>query len=200
VPRFIFASSSSVYGERAGAPFREDDSVDFPISPYAATKKGGELLAYTYHHLYGLDIACLRFFTVYGPRQRPEMAIHKFTRAIDRGESITMFGDGTMRRDFTYVDDVIAGVIAALERANGYRIYNLGNNRTVELRELIHIIEEAVGKKARIERLPLQPGDVPLTCADIDRARQELGYQPATPIEEGVRLFLQWYRRRKKSS
>lgn len=198
VPKFIFASSSSVYGEREGAPFRESDNVDFPISPYAATKKAGELLCYTHHHNYGTATTCLRFFTVYGPRQRPEMAIHKFTRAIEHGDPITVFGDGTSRRDYTYVDDIVAGVVAALEKAEGYKIYNLGNHRTVELRELIRLLEEDLGKKAILKELPPQPGDVALTCADIQRAREEIGYNPATSIERGLELFIEWFEKKRK--
>lgn len=198
VPKFIFASSSSVYGEREGSPFREEDNVDYPISPYAATKKAGELLAYSYHHNYKIHVSCLRFFTVYGPRQRPEMAIHKFTRAIDQGELITVYGDGKSRRDYTYVDDIVSGVIAALERARGYRIYNLGNHRTIELRELIRLLEEDLGKKANIRHVEAQPGDVPLTCADIQRAQEELGYSPSVPIERGLELFVEWYEKKKK--
>jgi len=198
IPKLIFASSSSVYGEREGAPFREEDIVDSPISPYAATKKGGELLCYTHHHLYGIAVTCLRFFTVYGPRQRPEMAIHKFARAIVEGEPITLYGDGGSRRDYTYIDDIVAGVVAALERANGYHIYNLGNHRTVELRELISLLEEDLGKKAEVKNLPPQPGDVPLTCADIRRAQEELGYNPAVPIERGLELFVEWFEKKKK--
>ncbi len=198
VPKFIFASSSSVYGEREGAPFREDDNVDHPISPYAASKKAGELLCYTYHHNYKLTVSCLRFFTVYGPRQRPEMAIHKFTRSIDQGEPISLFGDGSARRDFTFVDDIVSGVVAALERARGYRIYNLGNHRTIEVREVIRLLEEDLGKKAEIHHLPPQAGDVPLTCADIQRAQEELGYSPAIPIERGLELFVEWYEKKKK--
>lgn len=195
VPKFIFASSSSVYGEREGAPFKETDIVDFPVSPYAATKKAGEVLCHAHHHLYGFAVTCLRFFTVYGPRQRPEMAIHKFTRAIDRGDTVSVFGDGHARRDFTYIDDVVDGILRALERAGGYRIYNLGNGRTVELQELIILIEKASGKTAKLERWSDQPGDVPFTCADISRARTDLGYSPSTPIEKGIQLFVDWFRR-----
>jgi UDP-glucuronate 4-epimerase len=198
VPRFIFASSSSVYGEREGSPFREEDIVDHPISPYAATKKAGELLSYTYHHLYGLSVACLRYFTVYGPRQRPEMAIHKFARAISEGEPITLYGNGSSRRDYTFVDDIVSGTVAAMERVNGYRIYNLGNHRTVELRELIRLLEEDLGKKAEVKHLPEQPGDVPLTCADIRRAQEELGYNPGVPIERGLELFVEWFEKKKR--
>jgi UDP-glucuronate 4-epimerase len=198
VGKFVFGSSSSVYGEREGAPFREDDNVDLPISPYAATKKACELVCYTYHHLYGMHVACLRFFTVYGPRQRPEMAIHKFTRAIDGGKAIPLFGDGRSRRDYTYVDDIVSGIVASLERIDGYRIYNLGNHRTVELIELVHLLEELLGKKAEIDSLPLQAGDVPLTCADIHRAREELDFRPAVPIERGLELFVEWYKEKRK--
>jgi UDP-glucuronate 4-epimerase len=198
ISKFIFASSSSVYGEREGSPFREEDNVDFPISPYAATKKAGELLSYTYHHSYGIHVACLRFFTVYGPRQRPEMAIHKFTRAIDQGESISIYGEGDSRRDYTYIDDIVAGIVSALERAKGYRVYNLGNHRTVELRELVRLLEEDLGKKAEIKHLPPQMGDVPLTCADIQRAQEELGYNPSVPIERGLELFVEWFEKKKK--
>ncbi|MBN1419037.1 MAG: GDP-mannose 4,6-dehydratase [Planctomycetes bacterium] len=192
--RFIFASSSSVYGERRDIPFRETDPVDHPISPYAATKKAGELLAFTHHHLFGFSVACLRFFTVYGPRQRPEMAIHAFAREIERGREITVYGDGTARRDFTFYEDIVAGVIASIDRARGYRIFNLGNNRTVELAEVIRLLEAALGKRARIRRLPDQPGDVPVTCAGVERARAELGYDPRTPIEEGIEVFVRWFR------
>lgn len=198
VPKLVFASSSSVYGEREGSPFREDDNVDRPISPYAASKKAGELLCHSYHHNHGLTVACLRFFTVYGPRQRPEMAIHTFTRAIEQGEPITIYGDGSSRRDYTYVDDIVNGVVAALERAKGYRIYNLGNHRTVELRELIRLLEEDLGKKAEVKHLPPQPGDVPLTCADIQRAQEELGYSPAVPVERGLELFVEWFEKKRK--
>jgi UDP-glucuronate 4-epimerase len=198
IPKFVFASSSSVYGEREGSPFREDDNVDYPISPYAASKKAGELLCYTYHNTYGTAVSCLRFFTVYGPRQRPEMAIHKFTRSIDQGEPITVFGDGSARRDFTYIEDIVSGVVASIERAKGYRVYNLGNHRTVELRELIRLLEEDLGKKAEIKHLPAQPGDVPLTCADIQRAQEELGYSPGVPIERGLELFVEWYEKKKR--
>jgi UDP-glucuronate 4-epimerase len=198
IRKVIFASSSSVYGEREGAPFREEDVVDHPISPYAATKKGGELLCYTYHHLHGLATTCLRFFTVYGPRQRPEMAIHKFARAISEGEPITIYGDGGSRRDYTYIDDIVAGVVAAIERADGYRIYNLGNHRTVELRDLIRLLEEDLGKKAEVKHLPPEPGDVPLTCAEIRRAQEELGYNPGVPIERGLELFVEWFEKKNK--
>jgi UDP-glucuronate 4-epimerase len=198
IPKFIFASSSSVYGEREGSPFRESDNVDFPVSPYAATKKAGELLCYTYHHNFSIAVSCLRFFTVYGPRQRPEMAIHKFSRLIDNGEAVTLYGNGKSRRDYTFVTDIAQGVVAALEHANGYKIYNLGNNRTVELNELIELLEKNIGKKARIERLPPQPGDVPLTCADIEHAHRDLGYNPTVPIELGLERFVEWFKKTRK--
>ena len=194
VRRFIFGSSSSVYGNAEKVPFSESDNVDYPISPYAATKKAGELLAYTYHHLYGTNITCLRFFTVYGPRQRPDLAIHKFARLILAGRPVPMFGDGGMMRDYTYVDDIVAGVIAALERADGYRIYNLGNSSPVGLRELIELIQQAVGRKAVVERLPEQPGDVQRTFADISRARAELGFEPRTDFRTGLANFAAWLR------
>jgi UDP-glucuronate 4-epimerase len=194
VESFIFASSSSVYGERPAKPFREDDEVDRPVSPYAATKRGGELLAYTCHHLYGLPVTCLRFFTVYGPRQRPEMAVHAFTRAIAQGEPIEIFGDGSARRDFTYIDDIVDGVMAALERCAGFRVYNLGRGDAVEIGEVIALIERALAAKARIRYRPAEPGDVPVTLADVTRARVELGYRPRVSIAEGVERFIAWFR------
>jgi UDP-glucuronate 4-epimerase len=192
--RFIFASSSSVYGDRDTAPFREADRVDDPISPYAATKKAGELLCHTYHHLYGLPVTCLRFFTVYGPRNRPDLAIAKFIQLIDRGEPIPVYGDGSTRRDYTFVDDTVDGIIRAAERCRGYAIYNLGNSRPVELARLVELIGDALGKSPRIQRLPPQPGDVRQTFADISLAQRELGYAPATPLPEGLRKYVAWYR------
>jgi len=194
IPRFIFASSSSVYGERNLAPFREEEPIVQPESPYAASKAAGEMLCWTYHKLFGLDVSCMRFFTVYGARQRPEMAIHRFTRLIDRGEELPVYGDGGARRDFTFVDDIIEGLLAAIERAKGYRIYNLGNSQTVEVREMIGLIERALGKPARVKNLPVQPGDVSLTCACIDRAARELDYCPRTAIATGIEKFVDWYR------
>jgi len=194
VPRLIFGSSSSVYGAAAAVPFREEDPAVQPISPYAATKRAGELLCYTYHHLYGLKTTCLRFFTVYGPRQRPDLAIHRFTRLIDAGEPIPMFGDGTSQRDYTYVDDIIDGVARSLEHVFDYEIINLGESRTVELRYLISLIEDALGRRAQVQPLPPQPGDVPRTYADVSKARRLLGYEPTTPIEVGIRKFVEWYR------
>ncbi len=193
VQNFVFASSSSVYGGNAKIPFSESDPVDLPISPYAATKRAGELLCYTYHHLYGLNVSCLRFFTVYGPWGRPDMALFKFSKLILAGKPIEMYGDGTTRRDFTYIDDIVAGIIAALDKNYPYEIFNLGNSRTVELKYFIQVIETALGKKALIKQLPMQPGDVPVTFADISKARDMLGFDPQTPIEEGVRKFADWY-------
>jgi UDP-glucuronate 4-epimerase len=198
VRRFVFASSSSIYGERPGsAPFREDEDVSRPISPYAWTKLAGEALLHTFSRLYGLQTVALRFFTVYGPAQRPDLAIHKFTRLIDRGEPVPIFGDGSSSRDYTYVDDTLKGVLAALDYdATPFEVFNLGESRAVSLARLIELIEQALGKKARIERLPWQPGDVSLTHADVSKARRALGYEPAIPIEEGVRRFVAWYRER----
>jgi UDP-glucuronate 4-epimerase len=195
VRKVIFGSSSSVYGDNSKIPFAEDDPVDRPISPYAATKRAGELLAFTYHHLYQLDVFCLRFFTVYGPGQRPEMAIHRFVREIDAGRPVQMFGDGGTRRDYTYVDDIVQGICGALDRVQGYRIFNLGESRTVDLASLIAAIGEALGKTPLVERRPEQPGDVPVTYADIRRARAELAYRPQVDLPEGLARFVDWYRR-----
>jgi len=198
VQRLIFGSSSSVYGITNTVPFREDDLETRPISPYAATKLAAELMCYTYTHLYGLTILCLRFFTVYGPRQRPDLAIHKFTALIESGEPIPVYGDGSMGRDYTYVDDIVAGVIASLEYAPEpklpFEVFNLGNSHPVRLRELIAQLEAATGKKALQDRLPDQPGDVPITWANIDKARRLLGYSPKTSMEQGLRNFVAWYR------
>jgi UDP-glucuronate 4-epimerase len=195
IKQFVFGSSSSVYGINAKVPFSEDDPVRQPISPYAATKCAGELLCHTYSHLYGLRCVCLRFFTVYGPRQRPDLAIHKFASLISHDQPIPVFGDGTTRRDYTYIDDIIAGVLAAVDfKASDYEVINLGESRTVELRELISLLERELDAKAIIERLPPQPGDVPQTFADITKARRMFGYNPQTQIEEGIRRFIQWFR------
>ena len=193
-PRFIYASSSSVYGDRSDAPFRETDSVDLPVSPYAATKKACELLAFTFHHLYGLPVTGLRFFTAYGPRNRPDLAIAKFTRLIDRDESVPMFGDGTTRRDYTFVADIVDGVVRAIERCSGHHLYNLGNSHPIELRELIDAIGSALGKPPRIQQLPEQPGDVRQTYACIERASAELGYSPKTPFTDGLAEYVAWYK------
>ncbi len=193
LPGFIFASSSSIYGNNKKVPFSETDFVDNPVSPYAATKKACELICHTYHHLYGLNISCLRFFTVYGPRQRPEMAIHKFTRLIDRGEPVPMFGDGSSRRDYTYIDDIADGVIKAIDANFAFEIFNIGESQTTKLRTLIELIEKSLGKKANIEQLPDQPGDVEVTYADITKSKKMLGYNPRTKVEEGVPKFVKWY-------
>jgi UDP-glucuronate 4-epimerase len=195
IKQFVFGSSSSVYGINAKVPFSEDDPIRQPISPYAATKTAGELLCHTYSHLYGLRCVCLRFFTVYGPRQRPDLAIRKFAHLISRGKPIPVFGDGTSRRDYTYIDDIIAGVYAAINyEASDYEAINLGESRTVELRELISLLEKELEMKAIIDHRQLQPGDVPQTYADITRARQLLGYDPQTQIEEGIHRFVKWFR------
>ncbi len=195
VGRFVFASSSSVYGGRDTVPFRETDPVDRPISPYAATKKAGEVLCYTYHHLHGLNVSALRFFTVYGPRQRPEMAIHKFATMMARGESIPVYGDGGSARDYTYVDDIVQGVVASLDRCEGYEIYNLGESRTTRLDDLVEKLAKALGYEARVRREPEQPGDVPITFADVTKARERLGYAPHTLIDEGLARFAEWFHR-----
>jgi UDP-glucuronate 4-epimerase len=195
VRQFVFGSSSSVYGENEKVPFGEDDPIFKPISPYAATKAAGELLCHAYSHLWGLRCVCLRFFTVYGARQRPDLAIHKFARLISEGKPIPVFGDGTTRRDYTYIDDIIAGVRAAMDyEASGYEVINLGESRTVELRELIALLEGELGRRALIDRQPTQPGDVPQTFADTRKARRLLGYDPRTPIEEGIRRFVEWFK------
>jgi len=194
VGRFLFGSSSSVYGNIDRVPLVETERADEPVSPYAATKRAGELLTYTYHHLYGMDVSCLRFFTVYGPRQRPEMAIHKFTRLIDQGEAVPLFGDGNSARDYTFVDDIVAGIVAALERSRGYQIFNLGRSEVVSLKELIGHIEAALGKKANIVFQSEQPGDVRQTYADLTHSREKLGYEPKIGIREGIGRFVEWYR------
>jgi UDP-glucuronate 4-epimerase len=194
VGRFLFASSSSVYGNNRKVPFAEDDNVDFPISPYAATKKAGELICHTYHHLYGLAVTCLRFFTVYGPRQRPDLAIHKFARLIEAGRPVPIYGDGTMMRDFTYIDDIVSGIVAALDKCTGYDIYNLGESRPISVNDLVAALERALGKKATRQYLPLQPGDVDRTYADVTRAETRLGYKPATDIDTGLARFVCWLR------
>lgn len=193
--KFIFASTSSIYGNNKKVPFSETDNVDHPISPYAATKKSGELLCYTYHYLFKINMVCLRFFTVYGPRQRPDLAIHKFTRLIEAGKPIPVFGDGSMMRDHTYIGDIIDGIIGAMNACSGYEIYNLGESRPVRLDELIKAIEKELGKKADIEHLPQQPGDVNITYADVNKAVNELGYAPKTPLEEGLKKFVEWFRK-----
>jgi UDP-glucuronate 4-epimerase len=194
VRRFVFASSSSVYGNNAKVPFAETDDVGEPISPYAATKRAGELLCHTFWHLYKLPVACLRFFTVYGPRQRPDLAIHKFARLIHFGKSLPVFGDGSTSRDYTYIDDIVAGVLAAYDRNQGYRIYNLGGSDPVRLSDLIAGIERAIGREAIIDRRPAQAGDVERTFADVSRSREELGYEPRVRLAEGLGRFAEWFK------
>jgi len=194
VERFIFASSSSVYGASKTVPFHEDEHLTQTLSPYAATKVAGEFLCSTYSHLYQMRVVALRYFTVYGARQRPDLAIHRFTRRICAGQPIDQFGDGSTRRDYTYIDDVIQGTMAALKyEGPRYDIFNLGESETIQLKELISAIENALGKKAKINRLPEQPGDMPLTCADISKARKLLGYNPTTKFSEGLPRFVKWF-------
>jgi UDP-glucuronate 4-epimerase len=191
---FVFASSSSVYGDTTEVPFREDAPTDSPESPYAATKKAGELLCFTYHQLAKIPITCLRFFTVYGPRQRPDLAIHKFIRLIETGQPIQLFGDGTTSRDYTYVEDTVDGVVAALDRPQPYAIYNLGSHYPVSLIDMVRTIEKVTGKTAQIEWKPVQPGDVTTTYADVSRAGADLGYAPKVAFEEGIRRMVAWWR------
>ncbi|HXG47005.1 MAG TPA: GDP-mannose 4,6-dehydratase, partial [Methylomirabilota bacterium] len=200
VSKFIIASSSSGYGISARVPFAEDDPIHRPISPYAASKVACEALGHVYHHVHGMDVVMLRFFTVYGPRQRPDLAIHKFASLITRGKPIPVFGDGSTARDYTYVDDTVAGVIAATERRFGFEIINLGESQTVTLSALIGLLETALGRKAVVDRQPEQPGDVPITCANIEKARRLLGYEPRVKIEEGIPRFVDWFLREQKSA
>jgi UDP-glucuronate 4-epimerase len=194
VRKFVFASSSSIYGPEASVPFREDAPLS-PISPYAATKAAGELFAHTYSHLYGIKTVCLRFFTVYGPRQRPDLAIHKFARQILSGVPIHVYGDGSAERDFTYIDDILQGVLAAIEyEKTAFEIINLGESETISVRGMIGLLEEALGSSAIVEHHPAQPGDLPRTHADIGKARQLLGYRPTTPLREGIGKFVEWLR------
>jgi UDP-glucuronate 4-epimerase len=200
VRRFIFGSSSSIYGATSRAPFSEDQVELKPISPYAATKLSGEMMCYTYAHLYGLSSVCLRFFTVYGPRQRPDLAIHKFLALLEAGKPIPFFGDGSTGRDYTYVDDIVAGVLAAIDLAlptsneAPFQVFNLGNSNPVKLTELISTLERVSGRKAILERHPMQPGDVPLTWASIEKAGRMLAYRPGTRLEDGLKKFVDWYR------
>jgi UDP-glucuronate 4-epimerase len=194
VRQFVFGSSSSVYGVNSKVPFAEDDPIVHPISPYAATKASGELLCHTYSHLYDIRTVCLRFFTVYGARQRPDLAIHKFTKLIMQGKPIQVFGDGSTRRDYTYIEDIIQGVRSAIDyEAAKHEIFNLGESETTELRRLIELIETSLGLKAIIDRQPMQPGDVPITYADISKAKDLLGYDPQIKIENGIPKFVEWY-------
>jgi len=194
VKKFIFASSSSVYGENKKIPFSESDATDNIVSPYAATKKAAEILCETYSRLYGINVTCLRFFTVYGPRGRPEMAPYKFTKIVDDEKDIPMFGDGSSKRDYTYISDIIRGIMAAVGKEFRFEVINLGNSSPVELKQLISVIEKVVGKKARIKKMPLQKGDVPLTFADVSKAKRLLGYEPKVRLEEGIKSFFEWYK------
>jgi len=194
VDRFLFGSSSSVYGNNQKVPFAESDPVDHPISPYAATKKAGEILCHAYHHLFGMKIACLRFFTVYGPRQRPEMAIHKFAAGMLRGETIEQFGDGLSARDYTYVADIVDGVMRALDRTESYHIWNLGGSRTIQLGQLIEAIGRVLEVEPKVRRLPVQPGDVERTWADTALAKRELDWEPRVALEDGLKIFCEWFK------
>jgi len=193
VEKFAFASSSSVYGNSPKVPFSEEDDVEEPISPYAATKRAGELICYTFNHLYKLPIASLRFFTVYGPRQRPDLAIHKFTRLISAGKPVPFFGDGSTSRDYTFVEDTVSGIVASIEKIDRFRIYNLGGSSPISLTELITELEKAIGKKAILDKKPAQPGDVERTYADLSRSSKELGYSPKISISEGLNRFVAWF-------
>jgi len=194
VSKFVFGSSSSVYGSNRKVPFSEDDPVGQPISPYGATKRSGELFCYTYHNLYGISMVCLRFFTVYGPRQRPDLAIHKFTALIEKGEPLPVFGDGSSSRDYTHVSDIVNGIMAAIDRSFDFEIINLGNSRPITLNDLIRLLENAMGKNARIEHLPLQSGDMKVTYADVSKARRLLDWEPRLPIEKGIEDFVRWFK------
>lgn len=200
VRSFVFGSSSSVYGDSAAVPFREDDVAASPISPYAATKRAGELLCHSWSHLYGIATVCLRFFTVYGPRQRPDLAIHKFARLMSTGQPIPVFGDGSTRRDYTWVDDIVQGIEGAIAYADShpgcFEVFNLGESDTVTLSRLIELLSSALEVEPVLDRRPPQPGDVQRTCADISRARALLGYRPSTPIEAGIPRFVDWFRGR----
>ena len=196
VRKITIASSSSVYGVNSKVPFSESDPIFSAISPYAASKLACEALGHVYHHVYGMDVAMVRFFTVYGPRQRPDLAIHKFTKLIHAGKPIPVFGDGNTARDYTHIADIMDGVIACTQKEFGYEIFNLGESQTVKLSRLIELLEGALGKKAVIDRQPPQPGDVPITCADISKAQTRLGYHPRVKIERGIPLFVDWFRKR----
>jgi UDP-glucuronate 4-epimerase len=196
VARIVFASSSSVYGANDKVPFAETDRVDDPVSPYAASKRAAELVLRSMYHVHGLGVTALRYFTVYGPRQRPEMAVHAFCRAIDRGETVTLFGDGTSSRDYTYIDDAVAATVAAIDRSGpGFRIYNVGSEHPVALKDLVGMLAAALGREPRVELGPELPGDVKHTFAAIGAARAELGYEPRVGLREGIERFVEWYRR-----
>lgn len=194
IKKFIFGSSSSVYGKNNKIPFSEDDKTDTPISPYAATKKSGELLCYTYSHLYSINIVCLRFFTVYGPRGRPDMAPFLFTKKIIEGEQITLFGDGNSQRDYTYISDIVDGILSALDRDMKFEIFNLGNSKRVKLKELVSTIEKYTNKKAKIITKEMPKGDVQVTYADISKAKKYLGYSPQTDVNKGIKIFVNWFK------
>jgi UDP-glucuronate 4-epimerase len=194
VKKLILASSSSVYGANAKTPFSESDPVFSAVSPYAASKLACEALGHVWHHLYGMDVAVLRFFTVYGPRQRPDLVIYKFARLISEGRPIPVFGDGSAARDYTFITDTLDGIMACTQREFGCEVFNLGESQTVTLQDLIALLEKSLGKKAIIDRQPLQPGDVPITFADISKARARLGYQPRVNIEQGITKFVDWFR------
>lgn len=198
IDRFIFASSSSVYGNNLKLPFAESDSVDFPISPYAATKKSGELMCHVYSHLYGINVACLRFFTVYGPRQRPDLAIYKFTKLILEEKEISIYGDGTSQRDYTYIGDIVQGITKAItwtsEGTHKYEIFNLGRSDTISLKYMLQKLENEIGKKIKINYLPMQPGDVTITYADISKSKSILGYNPLTKFDDGISKFIKWFK------
>ncbi len=196
IRRFVFASSSSVYGNNRSVPFSESHPVDDPVSPYAASKKAGELLCHSFAHLYEMSVTCLRFFTVYGPRQRPEMAIHKFVRTIVEGQTVTLFGDGSSSRDYTYVDDIVDGTLRAIQKLDGYRIYNLGSSQPIALNALVKEIETKLEMEADIQYWAMQAGDVDRTFADVSLAEKDLGYRPEVTIEDGLHRFVQWYRKR----
>ena len=198
VKKITIASSSSVYGVNAKVPFSESDPIFSAVSPYAASKLACEALGHTWHHLYKMDVAMLRFFTVYGPRQRPDLAIHKFTKLIEAGQPIPVFGDGSTARDHTHIADILEGILACTQREFGFEIFNLGESQTVKLSELIALIENALGKKAVIDRQPLQPGDVPITFADISKARRMLGYHPKVKVDKGIPLFVDWLRKNRQ--
>lgn len=194
VKKLVIASSSSVYGVNTKVPFSEADPISRTISPYAASKLACEALGHVYHHIYGMDIAMLRFFTVYGPRQRPDLAIYKFATLMSQGKAIPVFGDGSTARDYTYIEDILEGVVACTRREFGFEVFNLGESQTVTLSRLIELLEKALGVKALIDRRPMQPGDVPITYADISKARDELGYNPTTKIDKGIPLFVEWFK------
>jgi len=197
VNSFIFASSSSVYGVNSKVPFSVEDKIALPISPYAATKRAGELMCHTYHHLYGIHATCLRLFTVYGPRQRPDLAVHKFTRLISAGEEVPVYGDGSAKRDFTYVDDIISGIRAAMQKDYPYEILNLGNADPISVIELIGLLEKHLGINAKVVHRPVPPGDVPITYADVQKTIELLGYEVKTPIDDGIGEFVKWFRSNK---